>query len=73
MSIYSTLAITRADALSEIQRRLQGALDHELEDILLTLVGDRERASGRVHNYLIVQDYEIPHKCPDNYSPGCLE
>lgn len=53
MSAYSTMNITRDDAISLIMSRLLGASDEKVEDMLLELVG-----RDWLNNFSIVRQYE---------------
>lgn len=65
MSIYSTLDITRADALSEILKKLSCATDAELEEVLFALFAERTW-----YNFNIVPSYNKAHL---EYKPGKLD
>ena len=53
MGAYSTMEITRADALAEIIRALAAASNYDIENVLFTLLSDR-----LLYNFSIVEDYE---------------
>lgn len=63
MGVYSTLDITRNDALKEIMGKILTADDSELEEILFTLFSEKT-----LNNFRIVNEYEFE----DGYdSDGC--
>jgi hypothetical protein len=53
MGVYSTMAITRQDALAEIMQRLQTASDEQVAAVLFDLTHHQ-----RLFNYSIVPNYE---------------
>lgn len=53
MSIYSTMDITREDALREIERNLRNATDEQVEDMLFAMTRD-----WNSYNFRIVANYE---------------
>lgn len=55
MGAYSTMEITRQDAISVILQNLHTASDEEISDMLFELVGRKN-----LHNFKIVADYNGP-------------
>lgn len=53
MSIYSTLSITREDAIVLIMKNLSSLTDNELADACQTVWGEKH-----LHNFSIVTSYE---------------
>jgi len=52
MGAYSTMDITRPDAVAVITARLLNASDEELENVLFDLFGDKH-----LSNFQVVSDY----------------
>lgn len=53
MGAYSTMSITREDALKEILSRIVGAPDGVLEDLLFDIVGQKA-----LYNFRVVSQYD---------------
>lgn len=67
MSPYTTMKITRADALAEITRHVFDATDEEIEEALFELVGRKT-----LNNFSVVTDYDSVDVHDVCYVPGCL-
>ncbi len=52
MGAYSTMDITRDDAIESILRELENATDEQISDTLFALIGDKW-----IHNFNIVENY----------------
>lgn len=57
MGIYSTIDITRRDAISKIKEGLDKATDDEVAEILFALYKKK-----KLYNYNIVSSYEDPNR-----------
>lgn len=68
MGVHSTMAITRADAIREIEDRLGLASDEEIAEILFTLVGDQT-----LRNFRVVADYGEAKGFAYVYEEGSLD
>lgn len=63
MGIYSTMSITREDAIREILSRLETAKDEEVAEALFQL-------TGTFYNFWIVESYD---DVLISYEEGCLD
>lgn len=55
MGVYSTMYITRADAVAEILKHLAAASDEEIGEVLFDLACSGER---KLWNFLVIDSYE---------------
>ncbi len=58
MGVYSTVEITRQDAMRVILDKLDTATDEQIADLLFDLIGREGVPNSRLENYTIVSEYE---------------
>jgi membrane-bound lytic murein transglycosylase B len=57
MSVYTTLDVTRSDAIMAIVQRVVSATDEQLAEMLFELVGREGIQDSMLANFRIVSDY----------------